>query len=732
MSYKNKKDAEEIQKEINKLVREFKMDGEFPSDSYEKFKKYKHFGWNLFEKKIGKNLSDNERMRLAENYFLELIKEGEKNVYLHLELFYFYSKLQDKDSAKKWLDKALEVDPDEIECLKAKCSFKKTNEDPGIFSYINSCIEKYPQDSIFYRELGVTYRDMGSEFSEKDYLDKAIYFLEKAKEKANQNDINLINNDLGLVYDRKKDYREALRYFDKTIKAIKSINKPDDENLIKQKAWVCNAYFSAAQKLNNINEENEKGIETLYKEALEDSMKIYENLDRYTKDSDHLDKQNIGYIGLWYSRMNENELAIKYLTKAIELDGVNPWNHINLAYIYYNPQKNTNIDLEKIKKCWEILKKGLSECFVFQILIDMVVIAERMNKEGLDTDYKSELLMELSNGYPKIVEDPEEHQIVRKIFNITKEISNKEKNRYSLILLYKYIMELKNSLKAKKADTKGGVAHYTSINSLLNIIRTDESKKSRFRLYNIAYMNDPQEGTILLDALEKLNIKNIYEHYYPKENIYKGNKEYTYNNTFIGSFTFNKDELSLWRSYGEDCKGCSLVFDSKFFDYSEENVQSNQTKEKYCLYKVQYIENNGIDNNKIEDIAYALKEINEELNKDILNENEIVVKFKNEIKELVVILLDQVRFLFKHKHHSFEKEIRLVKFVDESKVKVDTTFRKSNSSNAYPRLYIEIDNELDFSDIILGSKVIDGMHLIPYLIFSKISKDITPSCIKIS
>ena len=89
-------------------------------------------------------------------------------------------------------------------------------------------------------------------------------------------------------------------------------------------------------------------------------------------------------------------------------------------------------------------------------------------------------------------------------------------------------------------------------------------------------MNDPQEGEILINCIDKLqeldndNVK-IKEVFY---NIMKKEQ----NNFYLGSFlpvtNNHEDELIMWRTYGRDehlkeAAGCSLVIDSSFFDFTD-------------------------------------------------------------------------------------------------------------------------------------------------------------------
>lgn len=115
------------------------------------------------------------------------------------------------------------------------------------------------------------------------------------------------------------------------------------------------------------------------------------------------------------------------------------------------------------------------------------------------------------------------------------------------------------------------VAHYTSTSTALEIIAgkpTEENefkgKPSSFRLSTIKGVNDPKEGIVLYEYIQK--ICN-----FPSTSIAE-----TANPTaavFISCFTFNHDSLNQFRLYGKEdgreASGVSLIFNQDFFGYDD-------------------------------------------------------------------------------------------------------------------------------------------------------------------
>ena len=148
------------------------------------------------------------------------------------------------------------------------------------------------------------------------------------------------------------------------------------------------------------------------------------------------------------------------------------------------------------------------------------------------------------------------------------------------------------------------LAHYTGIDTANKLISTDNKEKSPspFRLNTINNVNDPSEGKLLNNYLNKVRNESFSSPDFD-ENFH----------AFISCFTFNHDSLNQFRLYGKqdnkEASGVSLVFKNSFFQsenfligmsfLSSLNVVSgfDETVKGKLNYKN---ENNGITKSKID------------------------------------------------------------------------------------------------------------------------------------
>ncbi len=129
------------------------------------------------------------------------------------------------------------------------------------------------------------------------------------------------------------------------------------------------------------------------------------------------------------------------------------------------------------------------------------------------------------------------------------------------------LLELHNAVNVIKAgliDTKKVkyYSHYTGLDALYSLL----GKKSKFRLYSTASMNDPDEGKILVNEL----VPELKDFYNEDTHVYS-DKHYAYVSSFVEEMTAdvekeNNKALLHWRNYGHDTKGAKLVFPEKVFD----------------------------------------------------------------------------------------------------------------------------------------------------------------------
>lgn len=266
--------------------------------------------------------------------------------------------------------------------------------------------------------------------------------------------------------------------------------------------------------------------------------------------------------------------------------------------------------------------------------------------------------------------------------------------------IFNIVKSIKENLVVDIEHLESDIVHYTSLNTLKVLALKDNAK---FRVSNATYLNDPTEGKIFHSILEKLWDEDILNSLYQKDN-HTSLRELNYNNTYIASFTSKNDYLPMWTLYGDDAKGCAIAFDKDIFNSTSnmelENIEGGlvvkqNMSHNYNLYRVMYIDD-------VEDlpqnIKYELEKIEKILLKIKANEDLITYDL---ICDYTRQLLEQIRYLFKTCDYQHEEEMRIVLFCGKEEAKE----YENVEGDMFPKLYTEIDKELRFDDVILGSKV---------------------------
>jgi len=279
------------------------------------------------------------------------------------------------------------------------------------------------------------------------------------------------------------------------------------------------------------------------------------------------------------------------------------------------------------------------------------------------------------------------------------------------------------------------VGHYTRIESIKHLVAKEPEEKNKLRLNNVAYMNDPSEGHVFLDLLNNQILNDYYFTIGEKETRQIMNDS----DTYLGSFSTNVDSLPLWVQYGNNGQGCCLIFNRACFDEEEPitplrmpsqveiahaNEEENLASPKYCLYRVIYI--NSIDDlakddpllDQLQKVSELLSNIDREMKKTS------DTSAKEELRRIVINAIDQVRFLFKNKDFAHEHELRIVTtsynpIADEGK-----------RAREIPHLYVVMEKELKYDEIILGPKVEKPSEVAPYIYYTGKVKRVTKSSIK--
>ena len=303
------------------------------------------------------------------------------------------------------------------------------------------------------------------------------------------------------------------------------------------------------------------------------------------------------------------------------------------------------------------------------------------------------------------------HKLIAQLFNKLDKLDKLEDN----------FLELEDTIRAIKErhiyTKKSPLAHFTSWPAIENIIPETAKENNVLRLYNVDYMNDPTEGRSLMNvkstSSENSNVflNDIFE------NTIFSNETNTINSVppsiYSLYFTESSDRLDLWRAYGNDGDGFSIV--TTFPSGGIEEISSRQTLDTFAkhidmndiqknhlntqpntppiLFHVFYDDKNKLKT--IERLNIPLKKIEDKLSK--LNE-----VAKNEIYYVLYATLLEVMYLYKDEQYSTEREVRVIQAMSLDDVKLDE--RKPG------RLYCETTPFLfknASSKIVIGPKVQD-------------------------
>jgi tetratricopeptide (TPR) repeat protein len=367
---------------------------------------------------------------------------------------------------------------------------------------------------------------------------------------------------------------------------------------------------------------------------------------------------NYGWALLYLQRYED---AINCYDKVltIEPNDIAAW--IYKSFAFYK--------LERDKEAIECFNK--SDRYILDILT-----RTRVNIIPLDEKYQYFHFL-FDNIY-----DLDSEKFFKEITNSVKE-SDKEK--------YKQVYMISLSIISKLYVSDTTVAHYTTRKNSLNMLCED----SAFRLNSITNSNDPKEGVTLLDYVFN---GSKFENSATNEYI-----------TFVGSFSFNHNNLTMFRLYGKenDCEGTgvSIVLNNSFFskDIKQSTASMSNERdieEKYTLFRCIYIDPNSkraiaIGHNEKENMDETSKYVNHEL-------IELIRQVVGLDRNVVGRLLLNLRYLTKHYAFKEEQECRIIKVCPINAQNVHT-------SDDYKHLYIDyLKIRSQVEKIYLGSKFADA------------------------
>lgn len=353
------------------------------------------------------------------------------------------------------------------------------------------------------------------------------------------------------------------------------------------------------------------------------------------------------------------------------------------------------------------------------------------------------------NHYRMLGSSALKHRFI-KLKDIIKDACPKELRNImiNLIILHSKASEFMDSAIIDFTDPQWKelkVGHYTRLEVLPKLINRDPD--SRMYIQNVHHLNDPLEGVLFVDILEK-----IFEGEENSQNsiindllaLYGSQRNGTVRSSvYMGSFTSRMDQLNMWSRYGDGGRGCSLQIDAAnsfdkrakismeglFTDESDYVYKMDDTK--YPLYMVLYLPRRDTEKlgeieryarsraatskqervwwekqadmaaklmGLMEHVTYIIEQIDadfEEIRKRL--DEDARRRARGELCNIIMLILDLVRFLIKNDYYRDEREYRIIQYSSDPEY-----FCREDGTT---RLYINVEKRLIYEKIYFGPLV---------------------------
>lgn len=275
----------------------------------------------------------------------------------------------------------------------------------------------------------------------------------------------------------------------------------------------------------------------------------------------------------------------------------------------------------------------------------------------------------------------------------------------ALQALRETVVQIRNQKhKVNEADASTGIAHYTNADALASMLSGSPlDGKNGVRLSSTVYVNDPTEGKRLRDYRwgRKSNpLTALFDGMGDAGTISWLDKEF---HVFIACFSLQCDSLNLWRFYGTDGKGYSIVSPPSAFDAGSTEgmirgpwAKRGKAPSKLALYTVLY---------KDKDVEDALVELAEALKPVQKIADTLGGVLGKRVRSVAIAVISELLYLYKDTQYADEREVRAAeaRTLGDPEVK---EFRPANKQ--YSKLYLETGALLfrePGSAIIIGPKV---------------------------
>ena len=334
-----------------------------------------------------------------------------------------------------------------------------------------------------------------------------------------------------------------------------------------------------------------------------------------------------------------------------------------------------------------------------------------------------------------------------------------------ILNIYNLVLQIKYELAVKEFPRKG-FGHYTSARTLqihLNQEKNISKQRgykvtSKSRLYNVDYMNDPEEGKILDRYLSQQKENKIYDSLEPSP-------------WFLMCLTTAIDDLAMWSQYGANAEGVFLELKSDSFQLvstpkdidwlsgqsnfgetnsnqdkehslleQESKQESKQESEKEKLFRICYLDEHELKRGKLlvssEDVLLKKKEREKVTSLLSKLKEKIDNVYELESPELlsdVNKLLEEIRYLFKASGYKYEKELRVLRYatIESAATELTKELTTSESTSTEPmyseligiqydsdtlaKPYLEREDPIQIKRVIFGPKFSRPEYVTPLI-----------------
>ena len=581
--------------------------------------------------------------------------------------------------------------------------------------------ESHPSISKTYNNIASVYSRLHEYAEALEWLHKALLICEKVLGKEHPDTATTYNNIAG-VYANQENYTNALKWYHKALII-------DEKVLGKEHPDTATTYNNIAF-IYSKQKDYSKALE-LYSKALAIREMVMGNKHPDTA----ITYNNIAFV---YFNQGDYHMALEWFHKALEIceqvlgtehpDTALAYNNIALAF---SNQGDFDKAREWFHKALSINEKvlGKDHPYTVRTYSNIEALEGLLSSSG---NSSNGLTIAPINIPPTFFDFP-----ANPIGNIPDaEISefcawyvslvsdNKENTDAEFRI---FLTELQASIKRIKEDSEFSIddenapelCQYTKLNTLKFLVKAETEGDNvpipKFRLSNVAYLNDPSEGQVFIDLLNHYSASPIFDELFgiSLENNAQPLAELHLNDVYIGSFSTSKNKLPLWTLYGDNSNGCCIVFDNSFFVSPRSKVDLSIPKEfeqDIKLYRVHYYNTKKLD--RVDDnIMRSLRVIATSITqwKKIIMQNPKLLRW-------IVSRLNEIRFLFKCDDYSYEDEVRLILRDDiVNKPFVDRV-------TDVPRLFINVNNPVALKEVIFGAKVENPSAPAQFLLFSGVKK----------